>query len=114
MVGKKNKFAEATHATRKGKAIVATSSPSPKQACQEKEIIMLPLPPPPPRIEEPTTTQLNSSSRGTPSLVPVCIEPSQEEAGTRAIWPHGIQHQTLALTRMTLLHKKPWLSVLIA
>lgn len=77
MAGKgKNKFVEAARSAHKGKVAAGTSSPPPKRACRADKIIMLPPPPPSPTTKEPSPTQLKSSSRGTPSLAPVQIEPS--------------------------------------
>lgn len=72
----KNKFAKAAHVARKGKAATESSGSLPKRARRAEEIIMLPSPPPPPATEELAPTQLESSSRGTPSLTLVQIEPS--------------------------------------
>lgn len=57
MVGKgKNKFAEATHAAQKGKAVVGALTPSPKQACRAEEVIFVPPPSSPTTTNEQTTT----------------------------------------------------------
>lgn len=56
MVGKgKNKFAEATHAAQKGKAVVGALTPSPKQACRAEEVIFVPPPSSPTTTNEQTT-----------------------------------------------------------
>lgn len=71
MAGKKNKFVEAAHATRKGKATARTTGPPPKWPLQPDQIIMLLPPFPPPAIEETTPTKLESSSKGTIVAVPI-------------------------------------------
>lgn len=115
MAGKgKNKFVEAARSAHKGKVAAGTSSPPPKRACRADKIIMLPPPPPSPTTKEPSPTQLKSSSRGTPSLAPVQIEPSQKEVRNEATWLWDIQHLAMALTKTNSLLEEPQLSFLIA
>lgn len=75
---------------------------------------MLPLSPSPLTIEEQNVLQPKSSFRGTPSILPNQIGPQQEEAGTEAPWPQGIQHLLLALTRVNSLLEELRLFILIA
>lgn len=86
MAGSKTKFAEATYASQKGKAIVRVNVPPPKPARHADKIIVLP-PPPLPTTEEVVPTQLESSSKGVPIVAPVLTDPPRESAKAKVVWP---------------------------
>lgn len=114
MVEFKNKFFEAAHAARKGKAIAGMSAPPPKRAHRAEEIIMLSPPPPPPTTKELAPILPESSTRDTPPTAPTQTDAPQPEVDVGATWPKGIQHLALALTRSISLLEEPRLSTLIA
>lgn len=75
MTRKKNRFAKAVRAARKGKAVAGAFGQPPKRASWAEEIITLPPPPLPPVNEGTTSTQPESSSRSDTAAAPIQANP---------------------------------------